>query len=98
MNELSLQEQAAIAYLNWTQKALETGEHLYNAPVGTTMRFGESEEDSTEVALTEENRDVFRAGIAAMLGLLQESPMAKDLINMAKHYAEDHPECAANLH
>ena len=92
MSELTLQEKLAMAALDWTQRTYAIGYHLYEAPLGTLMKFGESEDSAEEIVLTEENILVFRAGVAAMLSCIAESPMLQVLKEQERQAAE--AECA----
>jgi hypothetical protein len=79
MTELNMQEHLAQAAMEWSQKAAATGYHLMEIPLGYKLAYGESQETATHIELTEDNITAFRAGVAAMLNMLEESPMASVL-------------------
>lgn len=99
MSEFTLQEKLAMAALDWAKLTYNLGCHLYEAPIGTSMKFGESEDSAEEIVLTEENIFVFRAGIAAMLSCISESPMLQVLKEQERQAAEAEAEAeCAPLH
>lgn len=94
MSELNLQEHLAHEAMEWAQKAAATGYHLMEIPLGSKLAYGESPETATQIELTEDNITAFRAGVAAMLSMLEESPMAAVLQALAEGGEQ---ECE-NLH
>lgn len=79
MSELNLQEHLAHEAVEWAQKAASTGYHLMEIPPGSKLAYGTSPEMNVPVEITEDNITAFRAGVAAMLSMLEESPMASVL-------------------
>jgi hypothetical protein len=84
MTELNLQEHLAQEAMEWLQKAAATGYHLMEIPTGSRLAYGESRETAVEITLTEETLPAFRAGVAAILSLIEESPMASVLRALAE--------------
>lgn len=84
MTELNMQEHLAQEAMEWLQKAAATGYHLMEIPLGSKLAYGESQETATHIELTKDNITAFRAGVAAMLSMLEESPMASVLRALAE--------------